>query len=494
MNTEITHFHLFCGLGGGAAGFNRGRARVGSLEAQFRCLGGVDSDPASIADFGKLTGVPGTVVDLFSREQYTAWHGCEPPADWREATPADLRVAADNERPNIVFTSAPCKGFSNLLAESKSVTPKYQALNELTLRGLHLALEAWQDDPPEMFIFENVPRIASRGRPLLDAIKGLLEGYGYAVAESTHDCGELGGLAQSRRRFLLVARHIEKVPPFLYEPPKRPLRGVGEILGSLPPADDVERGGAMHRLPRLQWKTWVRLALVEAGRDWRSLQDLRVEGGHLADLGLVPESAPFRGALGVVGWNEPSGTITGRAGNVNCGRFSIADPRRGIGLGEYGQYGVKRWDEPSQAVTGKAAAGSGRFSVADPLVRVDPAIMRGAAAHELPDSADQGVWVIRALDGTWHRPFTTLELAALQALVDPDDPLLELDGTSNSGWRERIGNAVPADAAAAIAGVMGETLLLARSGQTFALGSTPIWVRPLAIALSVQPSRTALPE
>ena len=27
---------------------------------------------------------------------------------------------------------------------------------------------------------------------------------------------------------------------------------------------------------------------------------------------------------------------------------------------------------------------------------------------------------IQALDGTWHRPFTTLELAALQSLVDPD--------------------------------------------------------------------------
>ena len=39
---EIRHFHLFCGLGGGAAGFNRGQARVGSMQARFRCLGGID--------------------------------------------------------------------------------------------------------------------------------------------------------------------------------------------------------------------------------------------------------------------------------------------------------------------------------------------------------------------------------------------------------------------------------------------------------------------
>ncbi len=35
---EIRHFHLFCGLGGGARGFNRGSARVGNMQAVFRCL------------------------------------------------------------------------------------------------------------------------------------------------------------------------------------------------------------------------------------------------------------------------------------------------------------------------------------------------------------------------------------------------------------------------------------------------------------------------
>lgn len=44
----VKHFHLFCGLGGGARGFNRGRARVGNVEAVFRCLGGIDVDPAAI--------------------------------------------------------------------------------------------------------------------------------------------------------------------------------------------------------------------------------------------------------------------------------------------------------------------------------------------------------------------------------------------------------------------------------------------------------------
>jgi site-specific DNA-cytosine methylase len=113
---EVTHFHLFCGLGGGAKGFNKGQARVGNMEAQFRCLGGNDVDPASIADFTRLAEVQGTVLDLFSREQYVAFHGHEPPSHWNESTPLDIRCAAGNEHPNIVFLSAPCKGFSGLLS------------------------------------------------------------------------------------------------------------------------------------------------------------------------------------------------------------------------------------------------------------------------------------------------------------------------------------------------------------------------------------------
>ena len=547
---EIRHFHLFCGLGGGAAGFNRGHARVGAMDAQFRCIGGVDSDPAAINDFGRLAGTPGTVLDMFDRDQYRAFHDADPPADWREAGPADIQAAAGNERPHIVFLSAPCKGFSGLLSQKRSTTDRYQALNRLTVRGMWLALEAWADDPPDLFIFENVPRIANRGRPLLDSITALLEQYGYHVAETTHDCGEIGGLAQSRKRFLLVARHAEKVPPFLYEPVKRPLRAVGQVLDDMPlPGDEL--AGPMHRVPRLQWKTWVRLAFVEAGSDWRSLNRLAIEDGHLRDYLVVPE---YRGGyMGVNHWDEPMGTVAGRSTPTN-GAFSVADPRfNQSARWKDGQaYGVRRWDETAGTVTGQRSPGQGAFSVADPrgatfagkyqvtpfnqpagtvisgsttgqgafaVADPRPGLRRGqgdpwlhgghygvvpwgatcgavsgsarqdngswsVADPRMPAATDKLVTQIRALDGTWHRPFTTLELAALQGLVDPAEQLA-LDGLNDSAWRERIGNAVPAPAAEAIAGVMGTTLLLAWAGETFALGSTPIWVRQVAAGLSL---------
>lgn len=553
IKRTLYHFHFCCGLGGGAAGFNRARPRVGNVEAEWVCLGGIDVDPAGLRDFERLAGVPGTLLDLFTRDQYVRFHGKEPPAGWREATPEDIRRAAGGRRPDAVFISSPCKGASGLLSEKMSLTPKYQALNELTLRCIWLMGEAWADDPVPLIVFENVPRLASRGRHLLDQINSLLGGFGYAVAETTHDCGELGGLAQSRKRFLLVARHVEKVPPFLYEPEKKSLRAVGDILGRMPLPGDIDAAGPMHRVPSLQWKTWVRLALVRAGSDWRSLNELAIEDGYLRDLVIVPEYRS--GYMGVRGWDDTAGTIAGRSGPTN-GAFSVADPRyRQASNWNHGQqFGVIRWAESAPTIPGQTMPGQGTFSVADPrpnwnrhsgnyrVIRydqpagtiiaggkgvqggqqsvADPRILHrgkgdnyltgghygvigfnqhsGAIAASsrydsgrfsvadprIPAADERLTCIIRSLDGTWHRPFTTLEKAALQSLVEPEEYLV-LDGMSDKDWSERIGNAVPPHAAEAIAGVMGTTLLLAEAGETFMLSNTPIWVRPVAVALSV---------
>jgi hypothetical protein len=79
------------GLGGGARGFNRGRARVGHLRMHGSAVSAASTSTAAMRDFERLAGVRGTVLDLFSREQYAAFHGQQPPDGWREATPDDIR-------------------------------------------------------------------------------------------------------------------------------------------------------------------------------------------------------------------------------------------------------------------------------------------------------------------------------------------------------------------------------------------------------------------
>lgn len=599
---KITHFHLFFGMGSGAAGFQDARPELPGLQGQMACLGGIDVDAAGAADFQRMTGVHGTVRDLFTREQYQAWHGHQPPADWVEALPADIHAAAGNQVPDIVFLSAPCKGFSGLLPAQHAGTDRYQALNMLTLRGVWLMCEAWAGDPPPVILFENVPRIATRGRHLLDQITSMLRHYGYVVSETTHDCGEIGGLAQSRKRFLLIARHAVKMPAFIYEPPKRRLRPVGEVLSRMRLPGDLA-AGPMHRVPRLSWKTWVRLAFVQAGSDWRSLDRLQVADGHLRDFLIVPEF--HQGYLGVRDWHAPVGTVTSRCGPSN-GAFSIADPRFDPSAAwKDGQaYGVRQWDASMGAVTGQRSPGQGSFSVADPrhhgpakhsnefrIVKYEEAARAVTGAHgsgqcvadprragptygkygvtdwhgasgtvisgsttgqgayavadprpgmarqrgdayltgghygvtswdehsgavaasachdngrwsvadprPIPAPDDKLVCRITALDGTWHRPFTTLELAALQSIYDPDDYAEEgndpftMHGSSDSAWRERIGNAVPRRAAQAIAEEIGRAILLARTGETFQLSSTPVWVRPVAAALAIRTNQEA---
>ncbi len=589
----VTHFHLFGGSGSGAAGFKDADPTIGAIKGEMVLLGGIDVDARACRDFKMLTGVAQACVDMFSVDQYLAWHGHMPPEGWREATADTVREAAQWQFPNIVFLSAPCKGFSGLLPAAHASTRKYQALNELTLRGVWLMLEAFADDLPGLIVFENVPRIATRGRHLLDQIVSMLRHYGYATAETTHDCGELGdGLGQSRRRFLLVARLVRKVPPFLYEPPKRPLRSVGEILSHLPlPGDPL--GGPMHRVPALNWKTWVRLAFVEAGSDWRSLNRLATENGHLRDFLVVPEasspgssafsvsdvrfapSASWKDgqALGVRQWGESTGTVAGQTGPLQ-GAYSVADPRHGgpakhsnefrivawegaaravtsahgsgqavadprggedpaqlhgkyhvTPWGEHaraviagnangaavvadprpglrrdrgdhyltgGHYGVVRYGDSAGAVSASACHDNGPWSVADPR----PAAALPADRQALPAPNDKLVCRIVSPDGTWHRPFTTLDLASLQSFIDPEEyfapggPASQgqqfvLDGSSDQRWREAIGNAVPRKSAKAMGTVMGQTILLARNGETFMLGSTPIWVQPVVAALAV---------
>lgn len=361
------HAHMACGIGAGARGFNLASPRVGNLVGRFECAGGIDVDEGAIRNFEKLTGVKGTVMDLFSEEQYRTFHGKAPPPGWREATPADIRRAFG--RVDILFASYPCKGFSGLLSAKAAATAKYEALNALTIRGMMLSLEAYADDPVAIIAFENVPRIASkRGAKFLAQIDAIYRGYGYLVSEvedSIQDCGEIGGLGQSRKRFLRLYRHPSKVPNFIYQPEKQRLRGVGEIIGKLPLPGDPE-AGVMHRVPSLQWKTWVRLAFVPAGKDWRALNDLAVIDGRLRDFGIVPDRELRDGVLGVMRWDETAGTIVGNQRSPLHGRHSVADPRTNEMRG--GGFGVLDFAEPVGTVAGESLPSNGKFSVADPRI------------------------------------------------------------------------------------------------------------------------------
>lgn len=582
---------LFCGLGAGARGFISGRANLGTDDAVFESVGGIDNDPLACADFEYLTGSKATCADISAM------------------TVGDMRAALGEVVPDAVFLSAPCKGFSGLLSSKQAAGAKYQKLNQLALQGLFLAVSAWPT-VPGLIVFENVPRIRTRGAGLLGKIRQLLAQHGYVFHESTHECGELGGLGQIRRRYLMVARHPSIVPAYVYRPPRQRVKACGEILSQLPIPGDPG-AGELHKLPRISWLNWLRLALIPAGGDWRDLPGMAAKeprvplakaAGRGGPLGVVDWAAPaptvtgsmavgnsntpaavadirvaglvspvpegaerrsvfarhdvgawgepsrtvagsgsngatniadpraqelaaavsvasgeawgrdnkpnlfgvndwnepsttvvgrasvsggnaraavadpraetpiFRGAYGVIDWRAPAGTVRG-AERISQGTVAVADPRLGCEP-RAGVYGVLSWEQAAHAVTGNARIDNGSFAIGDP--REAPAVIEiKDPKTEKPDF----IPVIIAKDGTWHRPLTTLELAALQGLpATVNGEPLKLAGRAIGKWRERIGNAVPVQAAQAIAETLLTALLAAALG-TWTLGSTGIWVR-----------------
>lgn len=581
MKFRILHF--FAGIGGSALGTGAAEARFGDVTATFETVGGIDLDARACRDFERLTGAPSLCVDV------------------HELEPAALRKFAGKTAPDVVMMSPPCKGFSGLLSAKRAAEPKYQLMNTLLIRALFLLAETWRK-PPALVFVENVPRVASRGAEMVRQCVALLAAAGYAVATGNHDCGELGGLAQHRRRWFALARHRATVPQFVYQPAKHRVRACGEVLGPLPMPGDVELAGPMHSIPRLSWLNWVRLALIPAGGDWRDLPGTLAEGearrskfrrdpvtsweasaetvtgpggsasanaadprfGHVDrvtgwsdPVGTITRSpAPSSGAgavadprftnimqvaawddpartvigasrvgsgapsvadprwgggrLGVTPWTDPSGTVAGES-LPNNGRFSVADPRVGESKPPWQRVaGVTPWDHAAPTITAGAKIHAGAFQVADPRVTCSPragayrvmrwdeaaatitaslAIDNGAAAvadpRLDPDKPPPWTPLIVAADGTWHRPLTTLELAALQGFPTAiDGKPLVLDGTSHTRWREAIGNAVPPPAAHAVGEQLLRALLIAAVGA-FALDNADIWVAPERRALVV---------
>ncbi len=374
----FTAFFLFCGIGAGALGFLEAQIILNGILGRFRSLGGVDIDPVACRTFERLTKSPGFVEDIATM------------------TAARLRELFGPKAPKVLFLSAPCQGFSGLLSEEKGKAPKYQALNELAVTGLKLVFDAWGDDGPDLIIFENVPRIATRGKALLSRIRKLLQSHGYVTHEGTHNCGRIGALAQSRERFLLVARHARRVPVFLYQPEQHDLRPCGEVLGALPLPTDPS-AGRLHALPKISGRTWLRLAKIRPGFDWRDLSTLDGEHrpawaryaidawtspvGAVAGSGTnsawgvadvrVPGGGWFRSVLGVVPFTEAFGTITGR-GDVTTGAFALADLRLNLGANTYSNLcTVTSMDEPARAVTGATRPASGAPSLADVRLGAD---------------------------------------------------------------------------------------------------------------------------
>lgn len=285
----LTSLHLCCGAGGDMLGFQ---------EAGF-AVKGVDNDKLACEAARYLTGAPVLCADLLT------------------TTPREL--AAFTPCPDVVVLSAPCQGNSKCLPAKMSKTAKYQDLNRLAEVIIELvsatATEVWGKRPAAIF-FENVSGIKARSNHVLDNVRATLRVHGYVFDERYHDCGRIGGLAQHRERYLLIARHPKLCPAYILHPPAQRVRGIAEVLGALPtPIPGSGNGGPMHELPRVSDLNALRLALIRAGKDWRDLPPSVMIGASATKHG---------GHYGVMDDEQPSNTVLASA-RMDTGRASTRD-------------------------------------------------------------------------------------------------------------------------------------------------------------------------
>lgn len=370
-------FTAFSGSAGKTLGVLRARgAEFGGARSRFVSCGAIDIDPEACADFELLTGAKATAGDL------------------GEMGPEDL-AQISSECPDLFIMSPPCKGWSSCLPEATASTAKYRALNDLALHTINLMLEAWSPELPAVLLMENVPRMLSRGKRVLEHAKSLLRAKGYEVDLREHDCGVLGGLAQSRKRVLLVARLPSRCPTPLLMPQPRPLRSMASVLWQLPvPTPGSTEGGPMHRLPRLAPLNWLRLAAIRAGNDWRDLP---------AEIRLPSDSRRHAGKYGVQDPSDHAHTVLGET-RTGKGWADVADPR--VSDRRRGGYGVQAPADPSFVIRGRhgvweapgsiaeprlstrAARQNGGFGVNDPAMAAHSVLAEGSVRNTFASTAD----------------------------------------------------------------------------------------------------------
>lgn len=170
----VPYVDLFCGCGG---------ASVGLTRAGWRCVGAVDVSEDALAIYAaNFSGHATHRLDLSMPLP------AELVAEWR----TELREG-------VVWASSPCTGFSLATRRPRSGT------RSLTLAVAdHVAALR-----PRVLLFENVPR--ARNCEEFTTLVEALRADGYAVAHAVVNVLVSLGLAQTRKRLVMVARRADEV-------------------------------------------------------------------------------------------------------------------------------------------------------------------------------------------------------------------------------------------------------------------------------------------
>lgn len=291
---------LFCGSGG---------VTLGLKNAGWDVLVGCDNDPAAGRSYRRNH--PNTVLvagDITLDSTVDAIHR-----------------GTLGRRVDMVAICAPCQPFSSKNA-ARGADPREQ----LIVRALAVVERL----RPRLVLFENVVGLTTRSfRPVLDALRIELMRLGYAFGGPTiHDASEFG-VAQARRRCLmLAARSQGSIDLFEAQRFDLPRKTVRDAIGDLAPLRSGEHDASdgMHR------------ARVHRPIALERLRHIPPDGGsrdalppHLVvDCHRRAGDSSFPDSYGRLYWDRPAPTLTGGCTDVTRGRYAHPDQDRALILRE----------------------------------------------------------------------------------------------------------------------------------------------------------------
>ena len=244
-----------------------------------------------------------------------------------------LKRLAPEGQVDLLVGCPPCQGFSSLTSKYK----RMNSANELVAEMGRLAAEV----RPRAVMMENVPRMTTTGKPLLEQLTRKLKRLGYRISVDILQVADYG-VPQFRRRLVLLAGRGFAIPiprPTHSKAPKgnlKPWRTVREAIGGMTApmtfAAANEKGGVQ----RANWHVVRTLSEVNKKRlkhtrpgDRRSRIPNRLRPDCHKDL-----NKGFINVYGRMEWDNVAPTITGGCCTLSKGRFGHPSEDRTISVRE----------------------------------------------------------------------------------------------------------------------------------------------------------------
>ena len=216
---------------------------------------------------------------------------------------------------------APCQPFSShMRGQDTSHDEKWTLLDEFSRLARSVR--------PHLITMENVVRIARTD--VFRAFVHSLEDEGYSVAYRS--CfGPRFGLAQNRRRLVLVASRIGPITAVPDSLAAREAPTVRRVIGALPEvaAGACDESDELHRARTLTPINLARMKASKPGGTWKDWPQALLAPCHAKATG-----ASFQSVYARMEWDKPSPTITTQAFNFGTGRFGHPSQDRALTLRE----------------------------------------------------------------------------------------------------------------------------------------------------------------